>query len=221
MQQSEDLGNETVERRDAPAIQTGWQVLIVQHHRLVGPLLRHAGDADAGVFAEIPGVEEQPQPGFADLDESAVVGVVDVVVAHLAGHGPVTGGGVALLAAFHVRRAGPPQGQGQHDPGVARVGGDVERGGRRIVVGNAEGRAVGQQTAGGGDGDLAQRQRLPVQNQLRHAPVIRAQVAAGLPDEGFEIAILLLEVLGTQEHPLGPHNLAVPAHGTSLACSLR
>ena len=64
------------------------------------------------------------------------------------------------------------------------------------------GRPVGQQAGGGGNGDFAQGQRLPVQGQLGDAPVVGAQMAAGLPDQGFEIAVLLLEVLGAQEHSL-------------------
>ena len=63
---------------------------------------------------------------IAGFDKGAVVGGVDVIP-HLAGHGPVAGGGILLLAAFHVGHAGPPQRQGQHDPGVAHVGVDGQR----------------------------------------------------------------------------------------------
>ena len=81
------------------------------------------------------------------------------------------------------------------------------------MVGDAEWRAIRQQPPGRGDRDLAQRQRFPIQGQRTEPPGLGAQIAAGLPDQGFEITILLLEMLGAQEHPLGPYDLAVPAHG--------
>jgi len=84
--------------------------LFVQHHFLVGPLFEYAGDTDTGVFAEILGVEEQPQSRFAGLYESAVVGSIDVVVPHFARHGSIAGGSILLIAALHVRHAGSPHG---------------------------------------------------------------------------------------------------------------
>ena len=108
-------------------------------------LFHHSDDPDAGVVAHIPGVQEQPQPGFADFDECAVIGGIHIVITHFAGHGPVAGSGVLLTAAtLHIGHASPPQRQGQHDSGIAHVGVNVQRWRRRIAIRNIEGRAIGQ-----------------------------------------------------------------------------
>jgi hypothetical protein len=41
---------------------------------------------------------------------------------------------------------------------------------------------------------------------------MRPQIFGTPANQAFNVAILLLKVLGTEEHPLGPDDLVIPRH---------
>src|SRR4051794_37740595 len=45
---------------------------------------------------------------------------------------------------------------------------------------------------------------------------MRPQIGSAAADQTLDIAVLLLEVLGAEEHALRPNNLTIPGHGFRL-----
>ena len=78
--------------------------------------------------------------------------------------------------------------------------------------GDAERRAVRQDAGGGADRELAERQQVGVELELRQAVAERAQPGRAAADQPLEIALLLLQMLRLQEQPLRPDDLVLPAH---------
>ena len=105
--------------------------------------------------------------------------------------------------------------ESQDDAFVARIGRDVEGGRSGIVAGNRERGAVRQDTLGGIEAELAKRERGIVDRHRDEAPGVADGRCEPLAQLVFGIAIVLLEVLGLEEHPLGPDHLVVPGHSDS------
>ena len=93
--------------------------------------------------------------------------------------------------------------------------GHRERLGMVDLLGNREGRAIGQHTRRFGDCDLARPQQAGVEAQRLKAPPVPDQPAHRRPHQALGIAILLLEVLGPEEHALGPDDSVLEGHGAA------
>lgn len=104
------------------------------------------------------------------------------------------------------------QHQRQDDAFVARIRRQVECRRRRIVARYRERRAVGQHTLRRVDAQLAKRQGRVVDRNSGEAPGVADRRGKALPQLILGVAIMLLEVLGLEEHPLGPDHLVVPGH---------
>src|SRR4030095_4247138 len=61
-------------------------------------------------------------------------------------------------------------------------------------------------------GDLADRQKLMIELELLESPRVGSQRHASPLDEGFDVAIVLLEMLGPNEEALRPNDLVVRRH---------
>ena len=100
----------------------------------------------------------------------------------------------------------------QIDERIVRAFGQVER--RRMigVAGDREGRAVLEDSGGGGEREPAGREQVAVDRHLDHAPRVRAQRGRARPQHRFRPAVLLLEVLGAKEHSFLPDDPVGPRH---------
>src|SRR5688500_17990610 len=81
------------------------------------------------------------------------------------------------------------------------------------LFGNGEWRTIGQYTRGFGDGDLARAEQARIEAQHLEAPAVPDQPAHRRPHQALGIAILLLEMLGPEEHPLSPDHSVLEGHG--------
>jgi hypothetical protein len=90
--------------------------------------------------------------------------------------------------------------------------GDVDRRRRGIVAGDRERRAVGQDALRRVDAQLAEGERGIVDGHGSEAPGMTEGRGKTLAQLVLGEAIMLLEVLGLQKHPLRPDHLVVPGH---------
>ncbi len=89
---------------------------------------------------------------------------------------------------------------------------DIERRRQRVVIRHRERRAVREYTARTTQAELADRQQVPFDLQLRESPGPGAQWAGAPFDVALQIAFLLLEVLGPEEQAFGPDDAIVFRH---------
>ncbi len=92
---------------------------------------------------------------------------------------------------------------------IAQIRTDFERRRKWFVVRHGERRAVRKHTARPAQTELADGEQVAFDLELREAPCIRAQRAGTAFDPGFEMPLLLLEMLGSQEEPFGPDDAVV------------
>ncbi|MNH11541.1 hypothetical protein D3C79_710570 [compost metagenome] len=101
------------------------------------------------------------------------------------------------------------------DNAIAQIVGHFQRRRWQVVTGDIERRAVRQQATGAEDRHLALGKQALVEQQLGEPPSSHAKRAAAGIDQVFEVAIMLLEMLGRDEHAFRPHHAIVPGHGDS------
>jgi len=82
-------------------------------------------------------------------------------------------------------------------------------------AGDDEHRAVLEHAGAGGQRETAGGEQVAIDGERGHAPGVRAQHAGAAADERFQPAVLLLEVLGSEEHALLPDHAVGPAHDVS------
>src|SRR3990170_4530290 len=92
---------------------------------------------------------------------------------------------------------------------VAQLRIDVERRRQWLVFRHAERRAVRKHTGDPTQPQLADREQIAFELELRHTPRMAAQRMAAVFDVALEITVVLLQMLGSQEQTLGPDDLAV------------
>jgi len=80
------------------------------------------------------------------------------------------------------------------------------------VVRDRKGRSVRKDPARFGESKPPRRQQAAVDRLLRQALRVGPQVLCTAAEQTLDIAVLLLKVLRSKEHPLRPNNLAVPGH---------
>src|SRR5712671_1467468 len=83
------------------------------------------------------------------------------------------------------------------------------------VLGDAEGRAVIEDTAAADHREFADGEEIAVDLDVDDAPGMRTHAIDATAHELFDIAVELLEMLGPEEHPLGPYDFVIPVHKTS------
>src|SRR2546427_370483 len=76
-----------------------------------------------------------------------------------------------------------------------------------------ERRPVRQHAARGPEPQLAELQERLVDGQLEEPPGVRAHRAGPQLDLSVDVTVVLLEMLGLEERPLGPDDAIVPGHG--------
>ena len=80
------------------------------------------------------------------------------------------------------------------------------------ILGNAERRAVLEDAAATDQRELADGEQVAVDLDVDQSPVMRPHALDAGAHQLFDIAVELLEMLGPEEHPLGPDDLVIPVH---------
>src|SRR5690606_10044313 len=119
---------------------------------------------------------------------------------------------LAPLAAVHLTLAETPRRQGEIDAALAHGLVQVDRRRRTVVLRNVEWRAVRKHTPRARDRQLTDAELRTVELELRESPAVAAQAPRGTLDVGLEIPVVLLEMVGLQEQPLGPDDFILPRH---------
>ena len=90
--------------------------------------------------------------------------------------------------------------------------GHVDRLGDRAVGGNVERRAVRHHAGGAAHRELALLREVAVDFEMREAPRIGRRVAHPAFQQVLDVAVVLLQMMRSEEQALGPEYLAVPRH---------
>ncbi|MNZ62737.1 hypothetical protein D3C78_808660 [compost metagenome] len=189
-------------------------VAVIHHQRAVGALFADAQHAEGGVVAQAVLAAQQAQ-GAAAEGQRRTVFERRVVVAHLADTADIAGASDGFALVDGVAGPRPLEWQPQVDNAIAQIVGHFQRRRWQVVAGDVERRAVGQQAAGAENRHLALGKQALVEQQLGETPRGHAQRPVAGVDEVFEVAIMLLEMLGRDEHAFRPHHAIVPGHGDS------
>ena len=197
-------GGDVQQRRDVPG---------VEQDAVVGPALDDAGDAETGVGGADVRFLEEPQAQPADLDERGPVERrVAVLDLELSGNvaGQAVGAGAAEVGFVDAR---PAQRERQDHERVAQRRRHVHGRRKRIAGRTVERRSVRQHAARGPEPQLAELQERLVDGQLEEPPGVGAHRAGPQLDLSVDVTVVLLEMLGLEERPLGPDDAIVPGHG--------
>src|SRR5205807_2689785 len=95
---------------------------------------------------------------------------------------------------------------------IADVGADVDRRRQRIVVGQLERRAVRKYARKTAQRRFADAQQIALELDLGEPPAVRHEGTTSCLDVALNVALLLLEMLGLQEQPLGPNHPVMRRH---------
>ncbi len=220
LQQAADLGEMASQVRRGVAVQRRRDEGAVQRQRAVQALFHQARDRQGDIAGQLLLVVQQPQVALADGQGRPGRGAGDGV-----GHLDLLADPAHLLvrigrqAGVHRTRAADWEGQVDHRS--AQVRGSLE--GRRVVVvvRDVEGRAVGQDAGGARQRDHPSPQQGVVDLERGEAPAERRERLPGFPGQLLDVPLELLEMLGPEEHPLGPQNLALPMHGSDCCVPAR
>ena len=85
-----------------------------------------------------------------------------------------------------------------------------DRGGKRAVGGQIEGRSVGEHARRPSQAELVLLSKVAIELDLRKPPRIGRCLADPAFDEMFEIAVVLLQMVRSKKQALGPDDLAIP-----------
>ena len=214
VEQAQQLLGEGRQGRRGGNVEYRRQVVLVQAQGLVRALLADPRDAHRGVFAEAVALGQQAERLAAQGHRGAAL-EGGIVVAHFLHLADVAGAAEGLALLYRVAGADPLQRQAEVDDAIAQAFLDIQRRRRRIVGGDVERRTIRQHAAGADDGQLALGQQGIVQLQLGKAPAARQERAAAAIHQGFQVAVVLLEMLWPQEHAFGPHHAVIPGHRDS------
>ena len=211
VKQADELGQEAGQRRCRRADHAGRYVLVVEDDALVGLDLDDAGDPEADISGAFLGLQHEPQSQAADAQARHALDA-GVGVGRFIFDRAVAGGSLVLAVGGELEAPRLAHRQRQIDHAVARVLRQIE--GRRVidVFGNVERRAVLQNAAAGSHGEAAGGQQLAVDLQFGESPGMGPEAVDASAHQPLDIAVILLEVLGTEEHALRPDDLVVPGH---------
>ena len=198
-----------------PDAQAGRDPVLVEQDRAVRLEAAHLGDAEGAVSRARLALVEQPEARLGDLDGGGLVDGAQDHVADLDLAAPPAGARGCRAVGLDLGAAVLAQRQGQVDDARPCRAVDRDRVGERPVLGQREGRAVGQDAPAARDADLALRQQLAVERQLAHAPAVPDGPGQRAAHQLLDPAVLLLEMLRPEQHPLGPHDLAGARHRRS------
>ena len=216
-QHAHQLAQHIGQRRHGGDAQGGRDVAVVDHHAAVGLHFDDAGQAQAGEAGAFLALQHVAQPGAAHRQLGRQGGVGMGVVGLEGAQGVARGGTLRAFGRGHFRAARLAHRQGQVDDLVARALDQVERPGLVGGAGDGEGRAVLEHAGDARQRELARAQQVAVKRQLGYAPGMRTQRRGAGLEQMLEVAILLLIVLGAEEHALLPHHLVVPGHAACVS----
>ena len=210
-QQAMDLLDPVGQPPAGAAVETGWDVLVIENDHPVRAHLAHPGDAHLHHRRGrlVGNLDSQVELADAQRHRPVVlaVGVPRVLV----------GGAIAQQRIVTVSQAQfghprPAQRQGQGDHGVLGVLGHVQRRRYRRIDRNIERRPVGHQAGDPRQSDLSQLQQLLVELDLAESVGIGEQGPGAPFEQALDVALLLLEMVGAKEDALRPDDLVVERH---------
>ena len=214
VQQTYQLIGKRPQPRRSTKIQARRAIVRIEHHPVVGTAFHDSRDTQHAVCLRDFAGERQTQPQLSHLHQGTVVQTV--AVPGLVVLGTVTRKRVWSGFVIDFGHAMTPQGQRQNHQHIASVTRHVERERQVVFRRQADRRPVGQHCMGCLQRQLAQAELLLIDCQAGEPPSVRAQPR----DPGFQlalqVAVVLLQMLWLQEHPLRPHHLVFPRHVDSF-----
>jgi hypothetical protein len=211
VQQPVQLTQKRCQHRRGRGPQHGGDEPLVQHDLPVGAALDDSRERYAGVLVEGIAFDQELRTDGRDFHHRGLF-VAAGVIADLDLRAPMTRDFPRAVGPPHVERSRTTQGQGEEHRAIASRACDLERRRNRIVVGHAEGGAVGQHATRATHRNSSGREQVALQLELRKAPAPGVQ--GGRPDLELALdgAFLLLEVLWPQEQAFTPYDPVVDGH---------
>jgi hypothetical protein len=211
MEQPEQFGRERRQPSGRRRLENGRDEILVQHDLPIRAAFNDLSEGDARV--RLRHFTRQQQTGSQRTDfEQRRVSAARCVIAGLEFVDVVPHESVPVGIAVRRELTGPTQRHGEIEDLIADVRADVNRLGQRIVVRQPEGRAVWKHSRRVPQASLADAQEVGFELELGEAPAVRHERLTAALDVALEIALLLLEMLGLQEQPLGPDDAAMRRH---------
>ncbi len=209
LDQALDLAQKTHHQRMRIESQHRRDVIAIQHQQAVAATFEHPRHAQAQPAIVEATRIHQPQARFRQLHLGGLTGEAVLVAQQRVAH-PVARQRRRRLFEQHVLGALARQRQSEVDELAHGAFFEADRRRQLGVLRQRERRAVGQHTLGRAQRQLAHRQRGLVDLEPAEAPEVRLTGQCALVREELLVAGLLLEVLGPQEHALGPgHALTI------------
>ena len=196
------------------------QEAVLESHATVGAQALDLGHRHGRVATDrLAGCQEK-RLRAGDLDLLRVGTALDRV-AHGLDAAAVAGAGRLDMCRIEADAPRRLQRQRQQHRAVGGLGGDRQRPRRVHRLGDRKRGAVREDAARGLDRHLAGLEQGRVQGQRTEAEGVELPGLKGAPCHRFEEAVLLLEMLGAEEQPLGPQHPVSVAHLTLLFIPVR
>jgi hypothetical protein len=211
MQQTDEIVDESGEPSRHAIVETWRAVVAFEHDAVIGQALDDARDAQHRIRIGHIGFEREAHAQLADLHQRRR-GIRIVAVAHFQFGYAMPREIFFVLVVARFRDARSAHGQRQRDQRIARAFRNIERLGQIVVGGQIERRAVGHHARARQQRDLAELEQLLVDLERGQPPAIRTQSRSPRFQLRLQIAVVLLQMLRLQEHPLRPDDFAVPGH---------
>ncbi|EAU46644.1 hypothetical protein R2601_16025 [Salipiger bermudensis HTCC2601] len=211
-QKALELTQEIVQRAGGAGIQRRGDEGPVEHHLAVGAHLDDARHRDHQLVRQVVEIERQSHAQLAHRHLHRA-GIAAHAVGDLDLLGSIARRRLRRAAQVDLRGAMPARRDREVDHRVLGALRHVERRRLGIGLGHPEGGAIGGEARAGFHRQLAELEQLLVERQLGHAPAIGGERSCHPGDQRFDIAVVLLEVMGLEEHPLLPDDLVIPGHG--------
>ena len=209
---ADQLVDEAAEVGRCAVAEAGHREFAVEDERPVGHHRRDAGERKVHISVPRRSAVEEAEAQLGQVHgRGGAVGMRDAV-ADLDLAGGVAGAGRLPPRRVDLGGARQAHRQRQKDDALPGRRGDRERLRVGAIIGEGEGRAVRHHAARAPDADLALGEQPLFEFQLAEAPSVVPQPVRGGADEALHPAVLLLEVLGAEEHALRPDDAAGEGH---------
>ncbi len=211
MQHPDELLYERPEPRRCARVQHRRNERVLEHDLFVGSTLNQMGQWDARVGLGEVAREKESRAQRAHFEQGAVSGrrgdIARLPLPHV-----VPDQTISACCPTDFCGIGAARRYRQVDNLVANLGPDVDWCGKGIVIRHSERRPVWKHAGGATQRELADAQQVALELDFGEPPAMRDKSLASSFDEPLEVAILLLEVLGLEEQPLGPDDLVMSRH---------
>ncbi|MNH03815.1 hypothetical protein D3C79_630880 [compost metagenome] len=214
MQQAQQFAAKCRQALARRYIQHWRDIAVIQDQGAVGALFLDTYQAQRGIVAQALFGSNQAQGTGTESDRRAIL-ERRVVVAHFGHPADIARTAQRLALVDRIAGTGALERQGQVHEAITQVVIDVQRAWRQVILGDVERCAVRQQAPSRNDGQFPLGQQALVDQQLGKTPGARRQWPAAGIDQIFEITVMLLKVLGSEEHAFRPDHTIVPGHGFS------